>query len=75
MGFKNRLQHAWNALTNKDPTVNDNYTGYSNTSRPDRHRLSRGNEKSIATSVFNRIAIDAASININHARLDQNGRF
>lgn len=74
--FKDRLQHAWNAFTNRDPTEEHRYTGgYSSSSRPDRHRLSRGNERSIATSVFNRIAMDAAAINMSHAKIDQNGRF
>ena len=73
--LKDRLQHAWNAFTNRDPTENYKNTGYSSSYRPDRHRLSRGNERSIATSVFNRIAIDASSIDIKHVKLDQNERF
>lgn len=74
--FKDAIQHAWNSFTNRDPTDNYRYTGeYSSSYRPDRPRLSRGNERSIATSVFNRIAMDAASINISHAKIDQNGRF
>lgn len=73
--FTDRLQHAWNAFTNRDPTDNYQYTGTSSSNRPDRPKLSRGNERSIATSVFNRIAMDAAAINISNARLDQNGRF
>ena len=76
MGFKDRLQHAWNAFTNKDPTDNYNYTGgYGSSYRPDRPRLSRGNERSIATSVFNRISMDVAAMDIKHVKLDQNGRF
>ena len=76
MGIKDRLQHAWNAFTNRDPTENYRYSGeYSSSYRPDRPRLSRGNERSIATSVFNRIAMDAAAINMFHAKIDQNGRF
>ena len=76
MGIKDRLQHAWNAFTNRDPTENYRYSGeYSSSYRPDRPRLSRGNERSIATSVFNRIAMDAAAINMSHAKIDQNGRF
>jgi hypothetical protein len=75
--FTDRLQHAWNAFTNKDPTINDyQYTGeYGSSYRPDRPRLSRGNERSIATSVFNRIAMDAASVSMFHVKTDQNGRF
>ena len=76
MKITDRLQHAWNAFTNKDPTGTQGYTGgYGSSNRPDRHRLSRGHEKSIATAVFNRIAMDVASINMNHIKVDQNGRF
>lgn len=73
--FGTRLKHAWNAFFNRDPTVF--YPGYSGgySYKPDRPRLSRGNERSIATAVYNRIAMDAASINIQHVRLDENGRF
>lgn len=74
--IKEWFQHGWNAFTNRDPTENYRYTGeYSSSYRPDRPRLSRGNERSIATSVFNRIAMDAAAINMSHAKVDQNGRF
>ena len=70
-----RLKHAWNAFRNRDPTVN--YMGYGQgySYRPDRRRLTRGNERSIVTSVYNRIALDVAAINIQHVRLDDNGRF
>ena len=76
MGITNRLQHAWNAFFNRDPTYNrytDYGTGYSY--RPDRPRLTRGNERSIVTSVYNRIALDAAAIDIKHVRLDENDRY
>ena len=71
-----RIKHAWNAFLNRDPTTNS-YTHYSSGSyyRPDRARLSRGNERSIVTSVFNRIALDVAAINVKHCRLDDNERF
>lgn len=77
--FGSRLMHAWNAFTNKDPTDAPGYTGfgtgaYSN-QRPYRSRFTRGNERSIVTSVYNRIALDVASINVNHVRLDKNDRF
>lgn len=76
MKFRDRLQHAWNAFTNRDPTDSYKYTGeYSSSYRPDRPKLSRGNERSIAVSVLNRIAIDASSINVRHVRIDQNERF
>ncbi len=71
-----RLKHAWNAfVNNRDPTnyYQDVGSGYSY--RPDRPRLTRGNERSIVTSVYNRIALDVASINIQHCKLDDNGRF
>ena len=71
--FGSRLKHAWNAFMNKDPTYKNYGTGYS--MRPDRPRFTRGNERSIVTSVYNRIALDVAAININHCRLDKDGRF
>ena len=75
MGILTRLQHGWNAfLNNKDPTYNyGSGTGYYY--RPDRPRLTRGNERSIITSVYNRIALDVSAISINHCRLDEHGRF
>lgn len=75
MGFLDRLQHGWNAFMNKDPTTNFQDYGMSYSYRPDRPRLTRGNEKTIVTSVYNRIAIDIASIGIRHCRLDKNERF
>ena len=74
MTFGSRLKHAWNAFLNRDPTAsyyNNIGSGYSN--RPDRPRFSRGNERSIVTSVYNRIALDVAAINIQHCRLDEDG--
>lgn len=75
MGLGDRLQHAWNAfVNNRDPTRNlFDYGGYRY--RPDRVRFSGGNEKTIITSVYNRIAIDAAAIDIKHVRLDKDGRY
>ena len=70
-----RLKHAWNAFLNRDPTGFRTDTGPGYYYRPDRPRFTRGNERSIVTSVFNRIALDASSINIQHVRLDKNGRF
>ena len=73
-----RLRPAWNASLHRHPTYN-NYTyndigpGYSY--RPDRPRLSRGNERSIVTSVYNRIALDVSAISIKHCKIDDNGRF
>lgn len=75
MGFFNRLQHGWNAfVNNRDPTAEYN-TGSGYYYRPDRPRFTRGNERSIVTSVYNRIALDVSAINIQHVRLDDNGRF
>lgn len=76
LSFGSRLKHAWNAFRNRDPT----YGYYMNsggfyTRRPDRPRLTRGNERSIVTSVINRIALDVVELNIQHCKLDENGRF
>lgn len=71
-----RLKHAWNAFLNRAPTGGYQYGlggGYSY--RPDRIRFTRGNERSIVTSVYNRIALDVAAINIQHVQLDDEGRF
>ena len=75
MGFFNRLQHGWNAFANaRDPTL-EYSTGPGYYYRPDRPRFTRGNERSIVTSVYNRIALDVSAISIQHVRLDDNGRF
>ena len=81
MNFIDRLQHAWNAFTSRDPTANNSYTydnysigpGYSY--RPDRSRFTRGNERTIVTSIFNKIALDVANVNISHCKVDDNGRY
>lgn len=74
LSIGSRFKNAWNAFQNKTPTSNDNgYGGYYY--RPDRVRLTTRNERSIITSVFNRIAIDVAAIDIKHCQLDENGRF
>ena len=74
MGLNDRLQHAWNAFMNKDPTGR-RYTGRGDYTRPDRIRFSRGNERSIVTSVYNRISMDAAAIDIRHVKLDEDERY
>ena len=73
--FGSMLKHAWNAFFNRDPplTYRDYGIGYSY--RPDRVRFSRGNERTIVTSVITRIAMDCADIRIVHADLDSDGRF
>lgn len=79
--FSSRLKHAWNAFKNNsysDEYNFDNYGSsvmYSSSYRPDRPRFTRGHEKSIVTSVYNRIALDASSISIRHVRLDKDDRF
>lgn len=73
--FSSRLKHAFNAFMNKDPTYSYRDIGPSYSYRPDRLKLTRGNERSIVTSVFNRIALDVAQLDIKHCRLDENDRF
>ena len=74
--FFTRLKHSWNAFMNCDPTYYDHIDmGVGSSVRPDRPKLTRGNERTIVTSIYNRIAMDVSSININHCRVDDNGRF
>ena len=73
--FGTRVKQAWNAFRNKDDYTRYNDIGPGYYRRPDRPMFTRGNERSIVTSVFNRIALDASSINIRHVRLDENDRF
>lgn len=76
--FGQRLKHAWNAFQNRDPTYfvgHNEYMGYSSSYRPDKARLGMGREKSIIASIYNRISIDVAAIEIRHVRLDQNGSY
>lgn len=79
MGLMDRLQHAWNAFfqNDKDNFVYKPYVdlGMSSTYRPDRMYYTKGNERSIVTSVYNRIAIDCSRVAIRHVRLDSNGRY
>lgn len=75
LSFSSRLKHAWTAFMNRDPTADYRDTGPGYSTRPDRTRLTRGNERSIVTSIYNRIAIDVAAINVNHCRIDENDRF
>ena len=76
--FSERLSHAWNAFMNRDPT--DEYVSFDQEvsyswSRPDRIRMTRGNERTIINAIINRMALDIAAINIKHVRLDDNGRY
>lgn len=76
LSITDRMKHAFNAFMNRDPTAYYNRNlGSSYSIRPDRPRLSRGNERSIITAIFNRIAMDVAAIDITHCRLDENNRF
>ena len=73
-----RLKHSWNAFIGRDPT--DDYIkpleyGVSTSIPPGRTHLSFGNEKSIVSSIYNRIAIDVASVDIRHVRLDENKNY
>ena len=70
-----RLKHAWNAFLSRDPTKVYHYTGPGSAQRPDRPRLSRGVDRSIISTIENRIALDTSSITIQHVRLDDNDRF
>ena len=73
--FGSRLKHAWNAFMNRDPTIHYRDIGNGYSYRPDRPVFTRGNERSIITSVYNRIALDVSAIDIKHCKLDENGRF
>ncbi len=75
MGFKTRMKRAWNAFTNRDPTKQFNSYGSGYTSRPDRIFIGNYTKKGIVTSLFNRIAIDVAQLNIVHAQHDDEGRY
>ena len=69
-----RFKNAFNAFFSRDPTPAYNY-GPSYSYRPDRPRLSRGNERSIITAVYNKIALDVASVDFHHCKVDDNGRY
>lgn len=69
-----RLSHAWNAFMNNDYDYNQN-EGYSTYTRPDRVRLNYGNDRTIITSIYNRIAVDCASVDVRHVEVDENGRY
>lgn len=75
MAFLDRLRHGWNAFLNDDEPKAAYSYGFSYGTRPDRVRMTRGNEKSIITAIYNRIASDAAAIDIEHVRLDEEDRY
>lgn len=73
--IRSRFKNAWSVFMNKDPSRAFRDLGVGYAYRPDRPRFTRGNERSIVTSVYNRIALDVASVGIRHVRLDTNGRY
>lgn len=75
LSFATRLKHAFDVFRNREPTFGNYNMGVGYSYRPDRIRLTRGNERSIVTSIYNRIALDVSSLDITHCRLDDNGRF
>ena len=75
MTLGSRLRHAWNTFLSRDPLSYRYSFGPSYSYRPDRPIFSRGNERSIVTSVYNRIALDVSSMTIQHVRRDENDRF
>jgi hypothetical protein len=70
-----RFRNGWNAFMGRDPTFNYHGSGYGGYYRPDRARLSRNNARTIVNSIYNRIAVDVASMKIEHVRLDENGNY
>lgn len=77
MGILDRFKHAWNSFIGEEQQtiVRDYNLGYSSTYRPDRVRFSKGNERSIVTAIYNRIAIDCSTIQIKHVKMDKDDRF
>ena len=75
MGLRDRLQHAWNAFMGRDPTKSYRDYGPGSSSYPGRVRRTRGHDRSMVAAALNRIAVDVAAIDIEHVRLDENGRF
>ena len=73
--IRTRFKNAYNAFMNRNDQVDYQSVGASSYYRPDRVRLTRGGERSIVTSIYNRIALDVAAINIRHVRIDANGRY
>lgn len=77
IGFTDRLMHAWNAFSNweqRSPNLSQQY-GLTQSFRPDRNTLRITNERSIIASILTRMAMDVASIDLLHVRLDEDKRF
>lgn len=84
MTFGDRLKHAWNAFRNKDPiddiyggpAVNYEYNaGPISYSRPDRHRISYGTDKTIAVAIYNRLATDCTRAHFEHVRVNEDDKY
>jgi len=77
LSLTDRVKRAWNAFQAEEQSRPDFtvHEGMTYTSRPDRPMLHLGNEKSVVGAIYNRIALDVASVDIKHVRLDQNGVF
>ena len=74
--FASRLKKAWNAFTNRDPTLsNTTSMGVSYGRQQHRHRINRCAERSIIASVYNRMSLDATNVNIRHCEVNDDGRF
>ena len=73
--FGSRLKHAWNAFANQDDTRITNMFGAATPIRPDRPRLRITNERSIISSIYTRLSLDVAAIDIRHVRLDERDRY
>ena len=75
MSIVDRLVHAWDAFKGRDPTNVPKNLGYGYSVRPDRPRYTSGNERTIIAAVLNKIAMDCASIRLEHCRLDDQNRY
>ena len=73
--FKERLKNSWSAFLGRDPTITYQDTGPGYSYRPDRTILTRGNSRSIVSSIYNIIATDVASIDIKHVKVNENGQY
>lgn len=75
MSITTRIKNAWNAFMGREPPMKDVSYGYSSGRRPDLKVLSRGVDRTIVTAIYNRIAMDVASVDIEHVKVDQNGNY
>lgn len=70
-----RIKKSWNVFIGREPVKTFDYYGYSTSTRPERPRLTRGRERSMINSIYNRIAVDVSQTNIKHVVVDVNGRY